>query len=136
MIWIFWVRWLSPMEHWLFSINVSIWLLSISTSLLTMEHYPLRNLQNETLQTTFDTFDQSQHVFHTLHRSFLCFSCVFAFLKIIKHDKPKMLLFSSIFNIKMATQKFTNLFSHADMTAVTIQSNKIVLNKLRTSNNY
>ena len=45
-----------------------------------------------------------------------------------------MLLFSSIFNIKMATQKFTNLFLHADMTAVTIQYNKTVLNKLRTSN--
>ena len=44
-----------------------------------------------------------------------------------------MLLFSSLVNIKMSTQKSTvkkkNL--HADMTAVTIQSNKIVLNEVK-----
>ena len=39
---------------------------------------------------------------------FLRFSCVFTSLGIIKRNKPKMLLFSSIFSIKMATQKFTN----------------------------
>ena len=45
-------------------------------------------------------------------------------------------MFSSIFNSKMAAQKFTNfdkLFKkmYADMTAVTIQSNKIVLNEIK-----
>ena len=38
---------------------------------------------------------------------------------------PKILLFSSIFSIKMVTQKFTNFdffLMHADMTAVTMQS--------------
>ena len=42
----------------------------------------------------------------------------------------KCCIFSSIFNIKMAAQKFTDFdggfLMHADMTAVTIQCNKIV----------
>ena len=44
-------------------------------------------------------------------------------------------VFSSIFNIKLATQKFTNFDKffkmHAGMTAVTIQSKKIVLNEVK-----
>ena len=28
----------------------------------TVDHYPARNLQHETSQTTFDKFDQSQHL--------------------------------------------------------------------------
>ena len=43
----------------------------------------------------------------------------------------KMLLFPSIFNIKITTQKYTNFYvfkkTHADMTAVTVQSDKTVL---------
>ena len=58
---------------------------------LTMEHCPARNLQHETLQTTFDMFSQSQHLLHRLHKSFLHFGCVFTFLEIIKHNMPKML---------------------------------------------
>ena len=46
------------------------------------------------------------------------------------------MFFSSIFNIKMAAQKFTNFarfffLMHFDMTAVTLQSNKIVLNEVK-----
>ena len=41
----------------------------------------------------------------------------------------------SIFNIKMDAQKFTNFDKffkmHADLTAVTIQSNKIVSNEVK-----
>ena len=48
---------------------------------------------------------------------------------------PKCCLFSFDFNIKMATQKFTNFDKffkmHVDMTAVIIQSNKIVLNEVK-----
>ena len=48
---------------------------------------------------------------------------------------PKMLVFSSIFNIKMVIQKFTNFvklfLTHANMTAVTVQSTKIVSNKVK-----
>ena len=44
-------------------------------------------------------------------------------------------MFSSIFNVKMTTQKFTNfdvfLKMLTDMTAVPIQSNKIVLNGVK-----
>ena len=91
---------------------------------LTMEHHPARNFQHGTSQIIFDTFNKSQHLFHTLHRPFfVCFSCVFTFLEIIKHNMSKCCLFSCTFNIKMATQKFTNfdkfLLMHADMTAVT-----------------
>ena len=59
----------------------------------TMEHRPVKNLQHETSQTTFDTFDQSQHLLHTLHKSFffLHFSCIFTFLEIIKHNMLKIL---------------------------------------------
>ena len=43
----------------------------------------------------------------------------------------------SIFDIKMATQKFNNVdkffLMHTDMTVVTIQSNKIVLNEVRAN---
>ena len=40
-----------------------------------------------------------------------------------------------MFNIKVAIQKFTNLVSflkmHADITVVTIPSNKIILNEIK-----
>ena len=59
------------------------------------------------VRTTLDVLTVSQHLLHTLHKFFLHFSYVFTFLEIIKHNMLKM-LFSSIFNIKMVTQKFTN----------------------------
>ena len=40
---------------------------------LTVEHHPARNLQHETLETTFDTFNQSQHLLRKLHKSFFAF---------------------------------------------------------------
>ena len=56
-------------------------------------------------------------------------------IKKIKHNTPKCCMYSSIFNIKMAAQKFTNFDffkkMHADMTAVTIQSNKSVPNEVQ-----
>ena len=57
------------------------------------------------------------------------------FLVAIKHNLPKMLLFSSLLNIKMTTQKVTNFDTffkmHTHMTAVMIQSNKIVSNEVK-----
>ena len=73
-----------------------------------LEHRPARNLQQEISQIIFNTFDQSLHLRHTLHKFFVHFSCVFTFLEIMKHNMTKMLLFSSIFITKMATQKLTN----------------------------
>ena len=72
---------------------------------------------------------------------FLRFSYVFTFLEIIKHNMPKMLLFSSIFNVKMATQKFTNFdkfffLMYADMTAVTYNLTKLFRMKLKTTKCY
>ena len=100
-----------------------------------VEHPPVRNLQHETLPTTFNTYDHSQHLLLHGTNLFLCFSCIFTFLEIIKHNMWKCCLFSSIFNIKMATHQFTNFgkcfLMHADMTAVTIQSNQIVSNEVK-----
>ena len=54
------------------------------------------------LQIIFDMFDQSEHLLHTQSFFLLCFSCIFTFLEIIKHNMPKMFLLSSIIT------KFTN----------------------------
>ena len=44
----------------------------------------------------------------------------------------EMLLFSSSFSTKMTIQKLTSFgVLHTDMTAVTIQSNKTVLNEVK-----
>ena len=48
---------------------------------------------------------------------------------------PKYHVSSSIFNIKMAAEKFTSfdkffLKMHTDMTAITMQSNQIVSNEV------
>ena len=71
--------------------------------------WPKCQLYQETLQTTFDMLDHASHSTFSIHCTnlFLCFSWVFTFVEIVKHNMPKMCI-SSIFNIKMATQKFTN----------------------------
>ena len=110
LIWIFSVCRLSPMWY---NVDCSQLMSQFDRYQLqlvypTMEHRPTRNLQHKTSQTTSDMFSQSQQLRHTLHKSFLHFSCTFTFLEIIKCNMLKMLLFSSTFNIKMVTQKFTN----------------------------
>ena len=57
-------------------LSVLIWSLSTSAG-LTMEHHPVRNLQHETSQTTFDEFNQSQHLLHTLLWSIFVFKFCF-----------------------------------------------------------
>ena len=91
--WIFWVCQLSP--TW-YNVSCSQLMSQIDSYQLqlvcpTMEHHPVRHLQHETLQTTFDTFGQSQHLLHTLHDVFLCFSCNFTFIEIIMHNMQKIL---------------------------------------------
>ena len=113
--------------------NVLIWLLSLSTCLpehgaLSSKKPPIRNFTNHFWHIWSVTAPSpySRQIF---------FRCVFTFLKIIKHNIPKCCLLPSIFNIKMPTQKFTNFdklfLMHAEMTAFTIQSNKIVLNEVK-----
>ena len=73
--------------HWLFSVNVSIWLLSVSTGLpdhglLSNEKSPARNLQ-----TTFDMFSQSHHL-DTLHNFFFFFFCFSARFYLSWNNKP------------------------------------------------
>ena len=107
---IFWVRRLSP--SW-YNVDCSQLMSRFDCYQLqlvypTVEHRPAKNLQHKTSQTTFDMFDQSQHLFHILHKSFFAF---LIFLEIIKHNMLKMLVFSSIFNIKMATQNSPILIS-------------------------
>ena len=112
LIWIFWVCRLFPEWYNVDCSQLMSWFDHYQLQLVypTVEHCPARNLQHKTLQTTFDTFSQSLHLLHILHKSFVCLfsSCIFAFFEIIKHNMPKMLLFSSIFSIKMTTQKFIN----------------------------
>ncbi|XP_024623575.1 testis-expressed protein 9 isoform X3 [Neophocaena asiaeorientalis asiaeorientalis] len=43
----------------------------------TVEHCPVRNLQHQTSQTTFDVLDQSQRRLHMLHKSFSVFQLRF-----------------------------------------------------------
>ena len=106
LIWIFWVCRLSPTWYKVdcSQIMTRFALYQLQLVYPAMEHCPGRNPQHKTSQTTFDTFDQSQHFLHTLHKS-LCFSCAFTFLEIMKHNIPECCIFSSIFNIKMVTQK-------------------------------
>ena len=123
-------------ECWLFSVNVSIWSLSTSTGLSDWRfaqweissmklHKPV--LTRSINHSTFSMYTTNL---------FLHFSCIFMFLEIIKHNIPKNVayfLLSSI--LKAATQKFTNFdkffLMHDDMTAVTIQYNKTVSNKVK-----
>ena len=99
-----------------------------------MEHCPVRNLQHKTFKTTFDMFNQSQDLLCTLTNPVFHCSCVFTIVEIIKHDMLNMLLFSSIFNIKMATQKFTSfdvlLKMRADMTQSRYSLTKLFRMKL------
>ena len=101
---------------------------------LTLEHHPTRNPQQK-LCTPLLTHSISHSTFSIHHANlFLCFSCVFSFLEVIKYNMPRMLLFPSIFYIKMATQKSPILMFFkkcTDMTAVTIQSNKIVSKEVK-----
>ena len=56
---------------------------------LTMEHRPARNLQHETLQTTFDTVTALSP--YTAQIFSLHFNSFFTFLEIIKHSMPEIL---------------------------------------------
>jgi len=81
--------------HWLFSVNVSIWFLSTSTGLpdwgaSSSKKPPARNftshfwpIQSVTAPSPY-TAQISFFFFF-----FLCFSCDFTFLEIIKHNIPK-----------------------------------------------
>ena len=93
---------------WLFSVNVLIWLLSTSTSLpdhgvSPSEITPARNVAS--------CFWHVQSVpAPSLYTAQLFFWVSVAFLPFLKWQNiecQKILLFPSIFNIKIATQKFT-----------------------------
>ena len=113
-------------------INALIRSLSTSTGLPNCGASSSKKSPARTSQTTFDTFYQTQHLLHLLHKSFffLHFNRVFTFLEIIKHEN---VAFCFIFNIKMAIFTDLNFFKkmYTDMTAVTIESNKIVSNEVK-----
>ena len=109
LIWIFWVCWLIP--TWYNNIDCSqlmSWfdLYRLQLAYLTVEYHPVKYLQHGIWQTILDILDQSQNLLHTLHTSLFLFQLCFYLSW--KPKYAKMLLFSSIFNIKMTTQKFTN----------------------------
>ena len=111
-MWMFWVYQLFPTRYNIDCSQLMSWFGGCQLHLvyLTMENHPTRNLQHETAKTAFDTFGQSQHRLHTLCRSFYIFTFQLHFLLSWNNKAyyPKNVLFSSIFNIKVATQKFTN----------------------------
>ena len=87
LIWTFWVCWLSPKWRNVDCSQLMSWFDCYQLQLVypTREPDPGRNLQQETLQTSFDLFDQSQHLRHTLEKSFLFFFGVsVAFLLFLK----------------------------------------------------
>ena len=106
--------------------NVSIWLLLTLTGLSnhgasSSEQSPAGNFANYFWHVWSVTtpFPYTTQIFFF----FLCFSCVFTFLEIIKHNMLKILFLSSILNIKMATkihQFCCFILMHTDRTAVTI----------------
>ena len=133
LIWVFWACQLSPVWY---NVDFSQLMPQFDCYQLvypTVEHHPARNMQYKNLQTTFDIFAQSQHLLHTLHKSFfVCFSFIFTFLKVIQHKMLKICILSSIFKLKRLPKNSPILIRFlkmsAGMTAVTIQSNKIVSN--------
>ena len=134
LIWIFWVCWLSPKWCNVDCSQLMSWFDRYQLQLvyLTREHGPGRNLQQETLQTSFNLFNQSQNFakHHILNRA-----STFIFLEIIEHTIPQMLLLLFHLENWSGYTKFTNFdfffLMHADMMAVTKQSNKVVLNEVK-----
>ena len=109
---------------------------ALDGSPLQVVHLPMqplhpRNLQHPTSQSTSDTSHQSQHL---PHKSFLALhSCMYPSW----HDQPKwpkmLLLFTCVHCEKGHTHihQLPWVLSHADVIAVTIPSNKMVLNDVK-----
>ena len=100
LIWVFWVRQPSPAWQYVDGCQLlsGFGRYQLQLVYLTVEHRPGRDLQHKTLLTR-----SISHNTFSIHctNHFLCF-------EMVKHNMLKMLIISSIFNIKMATQKFTN----------------------------
>ena len=100
--------------------------------------WPKCQLYQEMSQSTFEIPSVTVPSAYTtqIFLFFLHFSHIFTFLEVIKHYMLKC-VFSSIFNIKMATEKFTNfntlLKMHTDMKAATKQCNEIILNEVKNN---
>ena len=90
LVWLSCICQLSPMWYNIDCSQLLSWFDHYQLQLVypTVELCPVRNLQHESSQTTFDIFDQSLHILHTVHKSLFC---VFSFLEIIKHNTPKFL---------------------------------------------
>ena len=122
-----WCKWFSMLD---FDIRLSLAWCNIDCSQLmfwsncyqlqlvypTLEHCPVKNLQLETVN----------HFWQAQQKSFLHFSCIFTFLIAIKHNLPKMLLFSSLLNIKMTTEKIINFDTFFKMHKYTYNNKTMV----------
>ena len=110
LIWIFWVCQLSPTCYNTDCSQLMSLFDRYQLQLVypTVEHHPVRNLQHETSQTTFDMFDQSQHLLHTLPKPFFAFQLRF-YLSWNKETRyAKNVAFFFHLHFKMATHKFTS----------------------------
>ena len=102
---------------------------------LTWEHCLARNFQRKSSKATFDTLiSHSSFSMHKTFFFFLHFSLTFIFLEIIKHNMPKCYFILPSSMLKWLHKNSPVLIStfkmHTDMTAVTIQSNRIVSNEV------
>ena len=141
MIWIFLLYRLSPMwcnidcSHLMSQFDCY----QLQLIYLTLEHCPVK-ISSTKLHKPLLTHLIGHSTFSTpCTNLFLCFSCIFTFLEIIKSWMHwKFCIFSSMFNIKMAAQKFTNFNKYSFKCMLVwqlsqIQSNKIVLNEVKDS---
>ena len=94
---------------WSFYINVLIGFLSALAGLHNVEHCPARSLHHGLRRLPL-TFHQLQHHPALWTNQFLHFSSIFTFHGITKYSMPKMLLFSSIFDIKIANVQILIFF--------------------------
>ena len=109
---------------------------ALDGSPLQVVHLPMqplhpRNLQHPTSQSTSDTSHQSQHL---LHKSFLALHLCLYLSWNDQSKRPNMLLTSTCVHCEKGHTHIHHLrwvLSHADIIAVTIPSNKTVLNDVK-----
>ena len=126
-----WVCSLSPVWYDIDCSQLKLWCHCHQFQLVyqTVEYRPVRNIQHETLQTTFDMLVQLQHILYKLYKSlpvlFFVFQLLFYLSWNINNETKYAENIAFFFHLQYSnsTQKSTNLDflkMHTDMTAVTI----------------
>ena len=114
LIWMFWVCWLSPVGITFTTLHYCLYLTAVNfTGLLdcgmsSSEKSPAQNSANHFwhLQSVTEPSSYTAQIFLCV-----CFGCIFTFLDTIKDNVLKMLVFSSIFSIKVPHKNLSIMFS-------------------------